>query len=513
MSEGANDAQAASLHLQSELYCGVVAGPALLESPAQEPSIILVAKSGGYIMYRQDEWGDRVRGWTNERGQVCHFCTPEDIGKGPCLLESSLHLPIIDGKALSPAADHGQTLKYGWVSGGEEQITWKITKPGYYCVLVASSEPQDSPSVPEFHSAHGMLPAELLPLKRLNAWTLVVYGATFVVFAYLAYVNMRSIIILQRHITLVLGSSFLESLVTWVHLVHQNRVGKHSIVLLTASVCASSLRATLSLLFLLLAAIGFGVTFPTLEPRLKRLISILIGAHAVASLLESLAFFFGATIDEKRHFRTEQLLTTPVLFTSSIISTWIMIALPLTTRALKERRQSVKHSMYVLLSRILFVSFLCSFLVILSALRLVASYEDGPAWRSRHWSSLWFYQSGANSLIRLLSTLAIAFVFRPRAQNRASFGLQELSGDTILDFELGEDEGFPPDGHSRTFIAKEQPRTGLKDPFSVNVLRPGRPEGGIPMRTHQDGLLSGHGARVFAEDTEDPWRSPSTLQH
>lgn len=495
---------------KSELRCGAVRTAGMFVPFRREPQVVFETKiSGdyGYLMYDYDKVGNKINGWVDSQGKSHFFCTPDIIGTEPCPDESSLNKPIIDG-SLKVDNGLGDHIKYAWANSNGRH-TLHVKNTGYYCVQIVCEDftKNFAMNIFEFNSAHGLIPPEMFPLKPLNGWMILAYGLSFVAFLILAYRNRRVIIVLQRHIGSVLGASFIESLFAWIHLFHLNKTGKHSSILLGLSTIFSSLRATLSLLFLLLAAIGFGVTFPTLELRMKRYITILTIAHGVAAILDALSIFY--TSKSRRGVQEEMLLTLPILFTSSIFSTWIFIALPVTTRTLISKRQTVKAAMYEQVSRILFVSFLLTVVVILLSLGLVSTYSEGPSWRSKNWHSLWFYQSGASSFIRLMSTCLIAFVFRPQSDNRASYGLQEISGDADLEGDTKR-EGMHIDGTHFSSQSSKKERSGFDDTnsFSLHELGPSRQEAQFQHR-NEASLMTVGGIRVFGEDADDPWKTPS----
>jgi seven-transmembrane receptor len=176
--------------------------------------------------------------------------------------------------------------------------------------------------------------------------------------------------------------------------------------------------------------------------------------------------------------------TLPSAFTQAAFYSWIIRALQDTRETLSTRKQFIKKAMFDRLSRMLTGFFLASIVMsIASALVFVTRVGD-PSWFSRHWHSLWLYIDGWPIILNFVASIAVAYIWRPRMNNR-DYALQQLPSDfqpsSILTIPHGKPNEVPlkermPDSHPQYDEHNEYRGLGREEPASDDTYGPGRGE-------------------------------------
>lgn len=184
------------------------------------------------------------------------------------------------------------------------------------------------------------------------------------------------------------------------------------------------------------------------------------------ALMSSLAFFLG---------------TLPAALTHVSFYSWILQALADIRSLLGTRRQAVKKAMFDRLDRVLKVFFVVSVVMSAVSIWVFLTRASDPSWFASNWYHLWLFIDGWPMLLNLGAVLALAYTWRPRANNR-DFGLQQLPLDLDpadrLAFGIPDEVALQPrlsDTH-RYYDERNEYRkakTTIDDSFDVGPDTPG----------------------------------------
>lgn len=220
-------------------------------------------------------------------------------------------------------------------------------------------------------------------------------------------------------------------------------------------------RNSFSFFLLLIVCMGYGVVKPTLG---KTMIYVrwLAGAHFLFGLIYAVA---SLTITPEHAGPLVLFVILPLAGTLTAFYVWTLNSLTATMKDLKERKQTVKASMY----RKLWWSILASIMVIFGFFFFnsftFASASD-PDFVPFHWQTRWFILDGWLNIVYLADVVFIAYLWRPTANNRRFAMSDELAQDDegfeIADFGADDDDDDLENGGAhrgdRTQPGQEGPR-------------------------------------------------------
>lgn len=134
--------------------------------------------------------------------------------------------------------------------------------------------------------------------------------------------------------------------------------------------------------------------------------------------------------------------TLPSAFTQTTFYSWIIRALHHTREVLSTRKQVIKRVMFDRLLKTLTGFFVASIVMSIASAAVFMTRVNDPSWFSRHWHSLWLYIDGWPILLNFVASIAVAYVWRPRQNNR-DYALQQLPSDAQPASILAAPHGIP----------------------------------------------------------------------
>ncbi|KUJ22135.1 integral membrane protein-like protein [Mollisia scopiformis] len=378
---------------------------------------------------------------TPDSMQKEYICDPETINNEYCNVNQTgefilapnatdLSVNLIFTQAVH-LKDPGLPINYG------------IKKTGYYCVGTTAYSPSDVEytATVEFRNAYGELPAAQIAKLPFYGGITIVYAVIGAFWAFLYVQHRHDILPVQNYITAIIIFLIVEMLMTWGFYDYMNRNGSNlgAKVLMIVVAILNAGRNSFSFFLLLIVCMGYGVVKPTLG---KTMIYVrwLAGAHFVFGLIYSIA---SLTVTPENAGPLVLFVILPLAGTLTAFYVWTLNSLNATIKDLRERKQTVKESMY----RYLWWSILASIAVIFGFFFFnsftFASASD-PNFVPFHWKTRWFILDGWLNLVYLADVVFIAYLWRPTANNRRFAMSDELAQDDegfeIADFGADDDE-------------------------------------------------------------------------
>ncbi|KAJ7631174.1 lung seven transmembrane receptor-domain-containing protein [Roridomyces roridus] len=329
-----------------------------------------------------------------------------------------------------------------------EPIQYFVRKAGYYCVAMI-------PVTVEGHDAHatyqglvffqntfnGMLPAADYPKVNFYFAMFLVYAALGAAWGWLCYQHVQDLLPIQYYLSGLVGLVIIEMVANWAYYRYLNAHGKStaSTVFLIVVAILDAGRNSMSFFMLLVVSLGLSVVRESLGRTMLKC-QILAGAHFVFGILYAIG------IVELELESTSALVllmfVIPLAFTLSGFLLWILYSLNATITQLRARKQRYKLSMFEYLYRILlFAVLVIAIFFVVSTLsfsgRLAEDYSANT-WRVR-----WWLLDGWLALLYLVSFTAIAYLWRPSANNRRL----AMSDEIAQDEEDAEDYDLESMGH------------------------------------------------------------------
>jgi len=249
----------------------------------------------------------------------------------------------------------------------------------------------------------------------------MLYLIVFVVWLVLSFVHREVIMQHQHYVSMVLGLFFVEMFSTYAFYRDYNITGIPSKVLLIVVAVLAAVRGTASLFLLLIVSMGYGVVIPSLGEKANR-IYVLTGFHLLFTIV---SIIIALTVRRSSGIGI-LLATLPVSVTFSIFVSWILSSMSQTKQSLQLRKQNVKLRMYERLTLALLILFGVSAVCMLVSVVVIVGRTSTVNWYATHWNSLWFFTDGWQVILAFISTMSLAYIFRPRALNR-SYDINEIS--------------------------------------------------------------------------------------
>ena len=139
------------------------------------------------------------------------------------------------------------------------------------------------------------------------------------------------------------------------------------------------------------------------------------------------------------------LIVLPLAGTLTAFYVWTLNSLNFTLKDLRERKQTVKETMYKKLWWCILLSILVIFAFFFFNSFSFASASD-PDYVPFHWKTRWFILDGWLNLVYFADVAWVAYVWRPTANNRRFAMSDELAQDDDGTFEINNmDIGAPDD--------------------------------------------------------------------
>jgi hypothetical protein len=367
----------------------------------------------------------------DDRREKSFICTPT-------MASASVCAPGDEGAFIvtnSTSGGHGSVFTTAMHLADKKPIYYPVKRTGYYCVWVVPYTPNDLEftGVVTFQNSYGELPASQIPKLAFYGGLTIVYAVIAALWAFLYVQHRHDILPVQNYITAILLFLILEMAITWVFYDYQNRHGANTLskVLMTLVAVLNAGRNSFSFFLLLIVCMGYGVVKPSLGPLMKY-VRILAALHFIFGVLYAVA---SLTITPESAGPFVMLVILPLAATLTAFYVWTLNSLKLTMAELEERKQHQKGLMYrrlwwCLLSSILTIAGF----FILNTITFVGrdSFDFVPT----HWKTRWFVLDGWLNLVYLANLMAVAYLWRPTANNRRFAMSDELAQDDDGGFEI-----------------------------------------------------------------------------
>jgi Lung seven transmembrane receptor len=161
-------------------------------------------------------------------------------------------------------------------------------------------------------------------------------------------------------------------------------------------------------------------------------IQLLTGLHFLTGILNAFSNFIYANVETIHYI----IFSSPYILLSAMICILTLCEFNRTKGQLQNRNQSSKLRLFTRLGFILRYSFLSSLLMTGITLFVHFYFISNVNWIGGHWTSIWFLIEGWPELHYLVTMIAIAWVVRPRSDNKR-YGLEALPSTSQPDEESG----------------------------------------------------------------------------
>lgn len=279
----------------------------------------------------------------------------------------------------------------------------------------------------------------------------------------------------------------------------------------------NAFRNSFSFFLLLIVCMGYGVVKPSLGKTMTYVRYLAI-AHFVFGLVYAITSLLISPDTASKHRialtkRTHQranielgpfvlLIVLPLAGTLTAFYVWTLNSLNFTLKDLRERKQTVKESMYKKLWWCILTSIMVIFGFFFFNSFSFASATD-PDYVPFHWKSRWFILDGWLNLVYFADVACIAYVWRPTANNRRFAMSDEIAQDEDGGFEFA-DVGNPDDSDE-----DEEAAIGSKPPASHQQAAPPgyeQPSGAQPSQS-----LRGQPAQARVVSPRDSFEDGETI--
>ncbi|KAM0745675.1 hypothetical protein T439DRAFT_307608 [Meredithblackwellia eburnea MCA 4105] len=409
-----------------------------------------------------DPSGKTDNTWTDDRVYICtlsameaNLCTEDNLGKfitTPAELPSNSSIFTasvrFDPVASAPLSESDKEL-------GTGPYRYSVSKTGYYCIgtvpvtLDGGYLNTSFTGVVDFENVFpGLLPAGEYPKILFYFVLTLAYLGIGVWWGILCFIHRSDLLPIQHYISATVVFLIFEMFTIYKYYNYLNTVGHPGVanaLLLLVSVLNAG-RNSLSFFMLLITAMGYGVVRPSLGPVMLK-VRLLALVHFIFGVLYSIGTI---TIPLERAGAFIFFFIFPLSFTLTAFLMWIMWSLNSTIADLASRRQTFKKSMFTNLYRILVIA-----VIVIGAFFIISSLsfsnrldqDFGP----KTWQSRWVLLDGWLGFLYGVVFVAIAFLWRPTANNRRLALSDELPTDELEaeDFEVrdeGDKDNIPLNG-------------------------------------------------------------------
>ncbi|KAF7784069.1 hypothetical protein Agabi119p4_234 [Agaricus bisporus var. burnettii] len=330
----------------------------------------------------------------------------------------------------------------GGILSYQAPIHYLVQRTGYYCVAIlpvstSSQNPRADTDVP-YHPSYvgtvlfrntfdGQLEAIDYPKVNFYFAMSVIYVIFGLAWGWLCWRNSQDLLPLQNYLSGLVGLLVIEMVGNWAYYRYLNAHGRSTastIFLIVVSILDAG-KASMSFFMLLVVAMGLSVVKESLGRNMFRC-QLLACAHFVFGILYSVGIVELSL--ESTSALVLLLFIIPLAFTLSGFLLWIMYSLNTTITYLRERKQRYKLKMFRRLHYILMfvVCTITAFFVVSSFAFSGRLAEDFEA---KQWKIRWWLLDGWLALLYLVSFAAIAFLWRPSANNRRLAMSDEIAQD------------------------------------------------------------------------------------
>jgi len=253
------------------------------------------------------------------------------------------------------------------------------------------------------------------------------YTAFGLVWAWFCYRHLQELLPIQHYLSGLVGILVIEMFASWGYYRYLNAHGKSmaSTVFLIVVAILDAGRNSMSFFMLLIVSLGLSVVRESLGRTMLKC-QVLTGLHFLFGIL------YGIGIVELTLESTSALVLllfiVPLAFTLSGFLLWIIYSLNATIAHLRARKQRYKLRMFQRLHLVLLFAVLVvlAFFVVSSVSFSGRLAEDYVA---KTWRLRWWLLDGWLALLYFVCFIAIAFIWRPSANNRRLAMSDEVAQD------------------------------------------------------------------------------------
>lgn len=401
----------------------------------------------GYVIY---EYADRDKIGVRKDGTKHYFCTEDLVTSLDCKPEDL-------GKLISKSPSHPVTARWNEKSN-DVKAELQVKSTGYFCVGVVNPTETLIKIQVDFANPFGDLPSEYRPLMLMSIWLAIVYLVCLAGWSYLLVRHRSVIVSFQKYVAGMLALSALEMLTYYIFYAFYNRTGEPSYVLLGLAAIVGSTRMTASLFIVLIVSMGYGTVLPSLEDRASPIYTLSL-VYLGASVVNILASLTTRGISSLIWL----LSTLAITVGGAAFMTWTFDSLKTTAAILLQRKQFTKLEMYNKLTALLKALYTLTILCMLLAVLFIGTSTANQAWYAGHWDALWLATDGWQSFLNLAGCLGVAYIFRPRSNNR-THAMNELSSEPLDDDEAAKG---PVDMKTyRSFESKQHEQESQKQDYA-----------------------------------------------
>lgn len=397
-----------------------------------------------------------------------HFCTcGEDVMKMAAKADKQVIF-----KGLNGTNEHNTAGVHVYTVGDAEgQVAAKpaskmssrqaLKRTGVY--LLAISNCGDTAEVTVsgkvvVRNAYGFLPGNEYGKKIVYAYTTGIYLAMLVYWASQCVQYSDDLIFTHYCLFGVIAMGLVESSLWFIHLVEWNSSGEAMRFLLTAAMLFSGLKHMMTLLLVLVTAMGKGVTVPTLEGLTT--MRLLIWASIFICFNYSRMY-----IMEMRHryslsVKFTGLAWVPTLVLAVVFVSWICLSMSNTKSALREQGQQVKLATF---SRFQLVFCL---MVPVGAAIFGMQLTDVPGRTSDWWNYHWMSSDASTAVAGILFYLVMMMLWGPTDGFKRQAYSQQITATDEDEAGVFAPEGFgSAEGgvHGEPEVAEQMEETTTAD--------------------------------------------------
>eukprot|EP01114_Cavostelium_apophysatum_P013900 TRINITY_DN3471_c0_g1_i1.p1 TRINITY_DN3471_c0_g1~~TRINITY_DN3471_c0_g1_i1.p1 ORF type:complete len:517 (+),score=116.30 TRINITY_DN3471_c0_g1_i1:212-1762(+) len=339
--------------------------------------------------------------------EIC--CTKALLENGNCTEVGSVIVDDHEAKNLwsIPVHFNKDDQKFSW------NQTINITKSGMYYFYIVNCADSGAGDVffegrVVFMHPYGYLNGELYYHMPFFGALAILYIGLGMFWIVRCIQYRKQLLQLQKWIGLVILLGFFESAINCFDNVGYNRAGVNYVGAMIVGVLVSTMKRSVSRVFVLVVSMGYGVVRPTLgESKIKVIILgvlyvIFSGVLDVVDLVERKATFT---------FYVLLFLVFPVAALDTGFYWSIIISLMRTIQQLAARKQSIKLTMYKRFLGILALCGVFSAIFILIQVLAVSVADSDKNWKTGWlWKTCW-------QILYFVILLAIAIIWRPTSNN------------------------------------------------------------------------------------------------
>lgn len=439
----------------------------------QEPSSCATSRQGC-------PWTDLGIGAKHKDGTSRWCCSEEALALGMCSADQKGRV-IVDPKAAVDRRSVQVTSEVGFHSKIERGVI-EEQESGRYVILWANCDDENGrpihvSGVAVIKSAHGYLPGELYGFLFFYSVLTILYVVLALVYAYAMHVNEDSRIQIETWILITVVLGLVESLFKLGDVWVWNEDGRQETWIAVFGILVGVVKSGVSRCLLVMVALGWGVTRPSLGQKLKWIVIAGIVYVVVAALRDLMILIAVEDVKELSErvetdlFDIYTILSFVVAAMDVMFALLILDSLSTTMEYLEGLKQTRKLQRFLSL-RCLFL-FAVLFAAVWAIFAMFNSFADGILSEEDAW-----IVDGATQVNYFIILLGVACLWRPSPTAKDYAYHMELtaSGENgVTELELSgavpsamdsddEDDDDYDDGISPPGYSKSKRSSSYSDP-------------------------------------------------